>query len=158
VETHLEELQDHFITQVEAVRQLVEEDRAAMRQEVASAVVAASGSAIEERVAPLRTEAAEKDRQIAALRQRAEDSDTAMLELLNGIGELIHHAATRNGKAQADAAKESVSPIESAPPPEPPLPAFAQAAKPGRLWRVPLVSSVLIAAGSMAGALMMHYL
>src|SRR5271157_737534 len=89
VENHLEELQDHFINQVEAIRQRVEEDRAAMRQEVASAVEAASGSAIEESLAPLRTAATEKDREIAELRQRVEDGDGAMLELLNGIGELI---------------------------------------------------------------------
>ncbi|HMD70829.1 MAG TPA: hypothetical protein VKF41_05765, partial [Bryobacteraceae bacterium] len=79
VENHLEELQDHFINQVEAIRQRVEEDRAAMRQEVASAVEAASGSAIEESLAPLRTAATEKDREIAELRQRVEDGDGAML-------------------------------------------------------------------------------
>jgi hypothetical protein len=185
VGAHMEELQDHFIAQLEAVRQQAEQDRAAMPREVASAVKAASGAAIEESLAPVRAEAAEKDREIADLRQKVEESDSAMLELLNGIGDLIQQAA---GRKTASPPPGAAGPLAAFPAPEPqppatpppdspapldgispaagheadetvmdaPLPSFAQAAKPGRLWRVPLVSS-MVAAVSACGILMMHY-
>src|SRR5579883_1028507 len=73
VEDHMEKLQDHFIAQVEAVRQQVEQDHAAMHEEVAASVRKASELAIEEKIAPVREAAAEKDRDLAALRQRLED-------------------------------------------------------------------------------------
>lgn len=164
VEAHIEELQDHFIEQVEAVRRQAAQDRADMQQEVASAVKAASAGAIEESLAPMRAAAAGKDREIAELRQRLEDSDGAMLDLLNGIGELLRHAAARKSPPAAAVAEMPV------PKPEPPavteqkalpaevgsvpVPAFAQAARPGRLWRVPLVSSVVAVT---FGLVMMHY-
>jgi chromosome segregation ATPase len=161
VETHMEELQNYFIAQVEAVRQQVEENRATMHEEVAAAVKNASESAIEESLGPVRAEAAAKDREIAELRRKAEESDCAMLELLNGIGEVVRQAASRT----APAPPAPVAPAEPAPTPEgdgvagveegAPIPAFAQAGKPGRLWRVPLVSSMMVAT---FGLIMVHYL
>jgi hypothetical protein len=163
VETHMEELQNHFIGQVEAVRQQVEQNRAAMSQEVAAAVKQASESVIEESLAPVRAEAAAKDREIAELRRKAEESDSAMLELLNGIGEVVRQAAGR--RAATPAPPEPVAPAEPAAMVEgdgvasveegAPIPAFAQAGKPGRLWRVPLVSSMMVAT---IGLVMVHYL
>ncbi len=162
VETHMEELQNYFIGQVEAVRQQVEQNRATMHEEVAAAVKSVSESAIEESLAPVRAEAAAKDREIAELRRKAEESDCAMLELLNGIGEVVRQAASRRA---APAPPAPVAPAEPAPTPEgdgvagveegAPIPAFAQAGKPGRLWRVPLVSSMVVAT---LGLVMVHYL
>jgi hypothetical protein len=170
VEDHMEQLQDHFIGHVEAIRQRVEQDRADMRQEVASAVAAASQNSIEASLAPLRAEAAAKGREVAELRQRLEDGDEAMLGLLNGIGELIRHAAGRRGAPPAVAPIETAEPVAPTTDPasatseaeqvadaeiDTSLPAFAQPGKPGRLWRVPLVSSMAIAA---CGVVVMHYL
>ena len=163
VENHLEELQDHFVAQVETVRLQLEADRTAVREEVAKAVTAASADAIEERVAPLRSGAAEKERQIAELRQRVEDGDAAMLELLNGIGAAIQKAAARKSGAPAEAAAEPATAggatppeAEAVNPEEAPLPSFAQAGKPARLWRVPLVSSILIGTAGVIGAMLSH--
>jgi chromosome segregation ATPase len=163
VETHMEELQNYFIGQVEAVRQQVEQNRATMHEEVAEAVKNASESAIEESLAPVRAEAAAKDREIAELRRKAEESDTAMLELLNGIGEVVRQAASRRAAIPAPAAP--VASAEPAATPEgdgvasveegAPIPAFAQGGKPGRLWRVPLVSSMMVAT---FGLIVVHYL
>jgi chromosome segregation ATPase len=163
VETHMEELQNYFIGQVEAVRQQVEQNRATMHQEVAAAVKNAAGSAIEESLAPVRAEAAAKDREITELRRKAEESDSAMLELLNGIGEVVRQAASR--RVATPAPPVPVAPAEPAAMPEgdgvagveegAPIPAFAQAGKPGRLWRVPLVSSMMVAT---LGLVMVHYL
>ena len=165
VETHLERLQDHFIAQVDTVRQQVERDRAAMSEEVAAAVRAASESLVEERLAPIRAESAGKDREIAALHKRLEDNDQAMLDLLNGMGDVIRHAAERRAAAAAPPAAPAAEPVPASPtaPPNPatepdtetPPPSFTQAAQPGRLWRVPLVSSIAIATFGMA---MIHYL
>ena len=169
VENHLEVLQDHFVEQVEALRLQVEADRAAVRKEAAAAVAAASVDVVEEMLAPLRLEAAEKDRQIAELRQRLEDSDASVMELLNGIGQLIHQAAGRKVglPAAGPPAEEAPEPSTAAPAAESPepadpsldpsLPSFAKPAKSGRLWRVPLVSSLLIAAGGTAGALLLNH-
>jgi hypothetical protein len=143
VENHVEELQDHFIGYVEGIRLQVEHDRATMRQEVAEAVAVA------------------KDRQIDELRRKVEENDIAMTEFLNGIGELIRHAGSRKTVAAEAIAATPVEPEQPAAPPadpagiEDPLPAFAQPGKPGRLWRVPLVSSMVIATW---GVVMMHYL
>lgn len=169
VENHLEVLQDHFVEQVEALRLQVEADRAAVRKEAAAAVAAASVGVVEEMLSPLRMEAAEKDRQIAELRQRLEDSDASLMELLNGIGQLIHQAAGRKaaapaGEAPGETASERPVPAqlsESAeaadPSSDPSLPSFAKPGKSGRLWRVPLVSSLLIAAGGTAGAFFLNH-
>jgi hypothetical protein len=170
VEAHMEELQDHFIAQVEAVRQQMDQDQAAMQFELAAAAKAASETAmqaasesfIEARLAPVRAQVVEKDREIAALRQRVEDSDVAVFEVLNGIGDVIRQASERRIASSAP-----TSP--AAPPPEPAAPGgpdaggtaedqaptFAQAAKPNRLWRVPLVSSIVMTA---FGLIMVHYL
>jgi hypothetical protein len=170
VENHLEVLQDHFVEHVEALRLQVEADRAAVRKEAAAAVAAASVDVMEEMLAPLRLEAAEKDRQIAELRQRLEDSDASAMELLNGIGQLIHQAAGRKAGAPAGEPPAEGAPEPSTAPPaaaesaqatdpssDPSLPSFARPAKSGRLWRVPLVSSLLIAAGGTAGALLLNH-
>jgi len=179
VEAHLDNLQDHFTGKLEAVRGQAERDRAAlkqaMQQEVALAVAATSEAAIQQNLEPIRAEAAQKEIEIAGLRQKVEESDNAMLELLNGIGDLIRQAAERRTGAQTPPGAMS-----SIPEPEPPaalsevapsqdpvthadelepevdLPAFAQAARPNRLWRVPLVSS-LVVAGSACCLMMMHY-
>jgi len=166
VEANIEELQDHFIEQVEAVRRQAAQDRANMQQEVASAVKAASAAAIDDSLAPVRAAAAVKDREIAELRQRLEDSDGAMFDLLNGIGELMRQAAARKSPPAA------APPVAEMPAPKPepaadagpkspaaavesvPVPTFAQAARPGRLWRVPLVSSMVAVT---FGLMMMHY-
>lgn len=182
VEAHMEELQDHFIGHLEALRREADEDRAAVEREVAAAIRAASASVIQESLAPVRAEAADNARELAALRQKIEEGDTAMLDLLNGIGEAIRLAAARRGvgagkgtgigggsAATASVLAESPSPAPAAEPvsqeahgPEgaesdAPLPAFAQPGRPSRLWRMPLVSSMAVAL-SACGLLLLHYL
>jgi hypothetical protein len=179
VEAHLGNLQDHFNEKLEGVRGEVERDCAALRQsmheELALAVKTTSDAAIQQSLEPIRTEAAQKDNQIAQLRQRIEESDSAMLELLNGIGDLVRQAAERRTATQpppgaatpAPEPQPAAAPSDPAPSqdtvthadelePEVALPALAQAAKPNRLWRVPLVSSLMVA-GSACCLMMMHY-
>lgn len=181
VEAHLEELQDHFIGHLEALRRETDEDRAAIEREVAAIVKAASASAIEESLAPVRAEAGKAARELAGLRQKMEEGESAMLDLLNGISQVIRLAAARRGagSGRENGTGESVGPAspvtESAahsaaadpvpqdvtgaegPKSDAPLPAFTQPGRPSRLWRMPMVSSMAVAL-SAYGLLLLHYL
>ena len=125
----------------------------------------------------LRDEIGEKDREIAELRQRLADADTNLLEIVSGIGQICRQAAERMGRGTPPAAtavpmatpgpapaaengtEERPAPVEMPAPQkasEPPVPGFTQPQKPNRLWRVPLVSSlVMLVTG---GLLLVHYL
>lgn len=153
VETHIETVQDHFVGQVEAVRLRLEQDRVAIQQEVASTIAEAFGGEnaasmnrdFEQQLDAIRRQLEEereaRRQEIAELRQRAEQGDAAMFELLNGMGELIQRMAARKSPADPDPAA---------------APAAAQDPAAGRLWRVPLVSSMAVAL-TVAGAVLMHY-
>ena len=180
VESHLEQLQDRVAGHVEALRRQAGEDRAALERELAAAVKAASASAIEESLSPIRAEAGQTEREVARLRQKMEEGESAMLDLLNGISEVIRLAAARRGVeaaketgagGSADTANDAPEPPAPSPAGEPiapdaagaedaspdaPLPGFAQPGRPGRLWRVPLVSSMAIML-SAYGLLLSHF-
>lgn len=151
VETRVGELEGHFAGQLEAmrrkaegeraetaerqrtiedlrqnlarVRQWVEDDRLAIRQELASAI-AASESVVRESLAPIHADAAEKHRAIEELRQKVEESDAAVVDVFNGIGDLIRQAAGRRtvprpGALTASPAPPAVPELSTAPPFEP---------------------------------------
>lgn len=181
VEAHLEELQDHFIGHLDALRREADENRAAIERAAAAAVKAASTSLIQESLAPICAEADERARELAGLRQKVEEGEGAMLDLLNGIGEVIRLVAARRGAAGGNGAGATgpagpASPAAESPAPSPvagpvppdasgaaasssdaPLPAFAQPGRSSRLWRMPLVSSMAVAL-SACGLLLLHYL
>ena len=87
--------------------------------------------------------------QIAAVRRELADisvpgRDRELLDLLNGVGDLVRQAADRI----ADTRQPVLIP-------EPPVPAFTAPLRPRGLWRVPVVSSMVIVTGVIAIA---HYL
>ena len=141
--------------------------REELRQAVASVVAGAAteaNAAAEERIAPLRAAVEAKDREIAELRTRLNGSDQATLDLLQGVGEICRRAAERiavqpapapEAQVEADAAPPAEAPPQpdtptaEAVPPGEDLPDFAQSPPPGKLWRVPLVSSLVLTTGLM---------
>jgi len=137
--------------------------RAEIRQSAAQATilaVEALDSAIEPKLALLRGLLDERDHEIVELRQCLAASDRRSRDLLQALGEICHAAAERMGPPPSgDAADDAGQPAEPAPPatapeapPEDP-PRFA--VEPARLWRIPLVSSLLIAGGCL---LCLHWL
>ena len=150
----------------ELQKQFREELRQAMGNMAATAASAAD-STIEGRIAPLRATIEAKDREIAQLRARLAGSDQATLELLHGVGEMCRQAAERletppappqetssgsmeppsvEPAAEVPASGESVSET-GGPPANEEVPGFAQPTPPGKLWRVPLVSSLIVTTG-----------
>jgi hypothetical protein len=180
-----------------AVRRAVETAVSTAIESRLSAAVSAGTERLEQQ---LRTEVEQKDREIAELRQRLADTDTNVLELILGIGQICRQAAQKivppvepeeRGSAHGQSSNPAVNPDRSGgvgevtsqfadlgsgsreraaasrPPDEQeegtgrdsqydhPVPGFAQAQKPDRLWRVPLVSSVVLATG---GLVLRHFL
>jgi len=150
----------------------------------AAAAATAVAANLEESLAPLRAQVANKERELAEIKNRLRDSENNVLEVILAIGQVCRQAAERiNGPAQpssgapaaasltapAAAASAGRTPDSPAPTPIAAAPAsvetgipasveppdFTQRAAPGRLWRIPLVSSLLL---STAGLLLMHYL
>lgn len=120
--------------------------------------------AIEEQVLPLRAELDAKDRELQQLRQKLADSDRNAANMMLAIGQACRDAAERISPSVAAEFKPEA--IEMQPPvPEAPvvaagsdegLPGFVQAKPPGKLLRIPLVSSMAMAIA--AGAFFLHYL
>jgi hypothetical protein len=153
-------------------RRLAEMD-AASEQRVAASV--------RERLEPmerqLREEIGCKEREIAELRQQLAAADTNLLEIVSGIGQVCRQAAERMANPPGPApvpdavsaalaeepeiashdwagGRELEGPADSSG--ETAVPGFAQPQKPNRLWRVPLVSSlVLLVTG---GLMLIRYL
>jgi len=130
---------------------------------------------VRERLEPiqrqLREEIAHKEQEIADLQQRLADADNNLLEIVSGIGQVCRQAAERMARPSPPARPALTNDLEAAHPienvaPEPeaptdpsvedPLPGFAQPQKPNRLWRVPLVSSLVMLASG--GLLLIRYL
>jgi hypothetical protein len=132
--------------------------------------VTAAEAVIETRLVPLRVE-------ITEMRQRLAESDRSVLDLILAIGKMCRQAAERITDA-APLPHESTTPPSSAEPPlkgtgdsldaapeepevstDPPIeasaPAFTEIKRATSLWRVPAVSSFLLATG---GLLLLHYL
>jgi hypothetical protein len=140
---------------------------------IGSAAAAAVAASLEENLAPLRAERERKERELAEIQNRLRESERNALEVILAIGQVCRQAAERisgpshpqpGAPAEAGDATEPPAPTPIAPAP-PALetsnstgiaaPAFTQPAAPSRLWRIPLVSSLLI---STAGLLLLHYL
>jgi hypothetical protein len=145
--------------QLEAFQQQIREEVRQALGAVSAMAVSAADSVIEERVAPLRAAMAAKDQEIAELRSRLAGTDQATLDLLQGVGEICRRTAERFVTPKTTppetpaAAEEPVEPQPQAATET--VPGFAQSQPSGRLWRVPLVSSLVLTTGAMV---MMHYL
>jgi hypothetical protein len=140
-------------------------------EEKLSSMVAARVEPLERE---LRLEIAEKDRAIADLRRQLGDADQQVLELVNGIGMICRQAAERIVRSSAPVHGPVPATMSAAPEPEvaaaetdteseadavsveTPPPGFTQPQKPSRLWRVPLVSSLVVAISG--GLVLAHYL
>ena len=146
--------------QLSGFRDEVREELRQVNGKLAVMAASAADSAIENRMAPLRTALEARDREIAELRTRLVGSDQATLDLLQGVGEICRRAAQRIATPEApppEAPPETVEAEAIAPdaPVMESVPEFAEAQPPGKLWRVPLVSSLVLTSGVM---LMLHYL
>jgi hypothetical protein len=130
----------------------------------------AAEAAIEMKFAPLRADVTE-------MRQRLADNDHSTLDLILAIGQMCRQAAERipvpaplppqsatvlsntepplNGSGDSAGSGPEEPGISSDPPLESPPPAFTQLKKATSLWRIPMVSSFLVATG---GLLLLHYL
>jgi len=166
----------------EAVGLMVEERTAAavtaqvapLEQQMRKEIAETAANAIEGNLAPLRAQVTGKEREIADLRQRMADGERTVLDALLAVGEVCSKAAERLGR-RAPAPPDSAAPPDvGAPSPEVesgegpagdpggPVRLAAvearEAAEPkgqSRPWRVPLVSSFMLAT---TGLLLLHYL
>jgi hypothetical protein len=168
---------DILAGQYEALQQQVREEVHQSVGKMAAMAASAAESTMEARMAPLRAALEAKDREIAELRGRLAGSDQSTLDLLQGVGEICRQAAQRLFVPPAPPPETPASTVEpQAPAPveapggsiddSPPvaaapaesdeaIPGFAQPKPPSRLWRVPLVSSLVLTSGVM---LMRHFL
>jgi len=155
----------------EQVATLVDARAAAVEQALEPRMIAAAEAAFEREIAPLRARVQEKERELAELRQRLMESERTVLDVILAIGAACQQAAERVG-APAAAEPAAAIPMAAPPPPDPPggdpgppLEAGGAArptpksptaeAKPGRLWRIPMVSSFV---AMTMGLLLIHYL
>ena len=132
----------------ERLRQEVRESAA----KAGALAVEALDSSLEPKLAGLRELLEQRDREIVELRQNLNASDLRVRDLLQSIGETCRAAAERMGPPPSAEGPESPVVLPAAEPAatnpeaaseEPPR--FA--VEPARLWRIPLVSSLLIATG-----------
>jgi hypothetical protein len=128
-------------------------------------------AAAEDQVTPLREELARKDQEIAALEQRVQEAESATLEFIVSMGQMCRETAERISRPSGSGTPKP-GPVQPQPPPplaavpaEPasapeiprmpaqpavPPPDFLQPKRPGNLWRMPLVSSLLVSATAAA--------
>jgi hypothetical protein len=146
-------MEDRMVAMHHELAAGVESRAAEVSSQVTATAMAAVDSALEPRLASLRAALEERNHEIAALRRLLEDSDGRALELLLAIGEACRQTAQRMGPAEASAAVPS-PPKETSPAPEPAapqaeadLPGFAQSKPPGRILKLPLVSSLVVTLG-----------
>jgi len=116
-------------------------------------------SATEERITPLREELNRKEHELQDLRQKVGAIDSNMLDFILAMGQMCRQVSERvappapqpDMKPQAPVSLEADGKHGA----EIPVPEFTQPKNPGGLWRVPLVSSVVLTLG---GLVAMHYL
>ena len=84
-----------------AHEQKVVELRRAMEHSIETRIVTAAAAAVatqfDDRLAPLRAEVQQKERELAELRQRLAESERSVLDVVLAIGEVCRHAADRIG-------------------------------------------------------------
>ena len=168
---------DQTIAGILAVHNRVEEDMRGvaeseeqLRQEIQRVAecastfdVPAAETVIETKLVPLRVE-------ITEMRQRLAESDRSVLDLILALGQMCRKAAERitdatpptsntepplNRTGDSTGAAQQEPEVAKDPPFEASAPAFTQMKKATSLWRVPAVSSFLLATG---GLLLLHYL
>jgi hypothetical protein len=168
------------------VAELVEARTAAAEQGIEARLMAAVRASLDTEIAPMRHLITQKEQELAELRQRLQESERTVLDVILAIGAACQQAADRVGVTAGRMTAAAVAPpmpavavvtpvaplaaaveeVETAAPVETPEPAAkpvesAAAAEPenaskvSRLWRVPMVSSFLLA---MVGLLAAHYL
>jgi hypothetical protein len=184
LETRIAEVRSQFIAEIVAVHNRVEgdmrgfaESEGQLREEIqrvadraSSFDVSAAEAVIETKLVPLRVE-------ITEMRQRLAESDRSVLDLILAIGQMCRQAAARiadpvplpsesapppsdtepplNGTGDSPGAAPDEPAVPTDPPFESSAPSFTQMKKATSLWRVPAVSSFLLATG---GLLLLHYL
>ena len=145
--------------QLESMQQQLREEMRKSTGELTAMAASAADSAAENRLEPLRAALAARDREVADLRTRLVGNDRATLDLLQSVGEICRRAAERY-IATPEPEPQPAAAENDPPPPAPPqsesdVPGFAQSQPPGKLWRVPLVSSLVLTTGAMV---FLHYL
>jgi hypothetical protein len=157
VQTHIEELNAQFNRQLDAIRRSSEEERAAMREEIASLhreFAMEAAKAVEDRTAELRKEIASRDTQIAAMRAQLEVGDERLQNVVAAIAKACQTVVGRPG-AQPKTAPERIAGPSPEPAPEPAPPNFGQSRPSARILPAVLVSSGALVSACLA---MMHYL
>jgi hypothetical protein len=153
------DIADVLTEQMETLQQELRHEIRQSAGNVAAIAASAADAAADNRLAPLRAALAAKDREIAELRARLEGSDRATLDLLQGVGEICRRAAERYTRPEEPPAQpiaeEPAAAASAESSSETDVPGFAQGQQPGKLWRVPLVSSLVLTTGAMV---MMHFL
>jgi hypothetical protein len=180
----------------EQVGSQVEARAAVLEQSIAARVAIAVEAVVEPLERQLRAEVEQRDREIGELRQRLTDTDTKVLELILGIGQICRQTVEKivpptgpqeRGSGHRQSPSPAVHPVVDLPTdggeaahfadlgnepregavasrpsgeqedgvgPESQcdhrVPGVAQARNPARLWRVPLVSSLVLATGGLA--------
>jgi hypothetical protein len=159
----------------ELVAEQVQERTAGLEQSLRAQAMDAADDAVQERLAPMRAEAARKDCEVAELRQHMTSTDSTVVDFILAMGDMCRQAAERLTPPAAPGpeapAAESAPAAEAAPPPgpdpppvdpgaelrehfdrpaEPAVPSFSQLRKPGGFWRMPMVSSFVATAAGLA--------
>jgi hypothetical protein len=152
------DIADVLSEQMETLQQQLRDEIRQSAGNIAALAASAADAAADNRLAPLRTALAAKDLEIVELRARLESGDRATLDLLQGVGEICRRAAERYTRPEEPAApqipEEPAAPAPAESVSETDVPGFAQTQPPGKLWRVPLVSSLVLTTGAMV---MMHF-
>ncbi len=157
----------------EQVALQVQARTAGLEQSLRAQAMDAADDAVQERLAPIRAEAARKDQEVSELRQHVASTDSTVLNFVLAMGDMCRQAAERLAPPAAPgpatptpAAEEAAAPPPQAEehpvdpgaelrehfdrPAEPPVPSFSQLRKPGGFWRMPMVSSFVATAAGLA--------
>ena len=170
-----------FRTGMDAIASQTETRTAALEQSIDARIVTAAAAAaaaqFEERLAPMRAEVRQKENQLAELRERLAEGEKSLLDVVTAIGQICRQAADRMNRplspppgappAEAEVAasvpapepqsKVETFPQSTAGPPQEAATGFLREIDRRDSWRIPLVSSFLVAIGTGA-LLLIHYL
>jgi hypothetical protein len=136
-----------------------------LRTEFAAVVKKAVSDQVEDamrgQIEPLRSQLDNKDREIAELQDCLADHDRTMFEAVSAIGETCREAVSRiSGPRVPPAAAAAPAQVDmqgDGEPVETAAPGFAQTQNNSKLWRVPLVSGLVLAICG-GGVAIFHYL
>jgi hypothetical protein len=154
----------------EQVATQVQARTAGLEESLRAQAMDAADDAVQERLAPMRAEAACKDGEVAELRQHVTATDATVVDFILAMGDMCRQAAERLAPPaapgpEAPAAEGGPAPPGPDHPPvdpgaelrehfdrpaEPAVPSFSQLRKPGGFWRMPMVSSFVATAAGLA--------